>query len=134
MIPQEFNLISSLNVFENVFLGQEDEATSLLKKKVMRDKTQALFSQLETKKSTLIPLIEELSIAEKQMVEIAKALVNDAQILIMARTNNCLNQSRSEDFIYSLLPSLSNVALPSFLLLISSEEVKQLSEIAANFT
>jgi len=82
MIPQEFNLVSTLNVFENVFLGQELKQGRFLDKNKMRERTQALLNQLETH---LDPdaLIETLSVAEKQMVEIAKALVHDVRILIM---------------------------------------------------
>lgn len=36
MIPQEFNLVSSLNVFENVFLGNEQKKGFLLDKKAMK--------------------------------------------------------------------------------------------------
>lgn len=82
MIPQEFNLVSSLNVFENVFLGNEQKKGFLLDKKAMRSRAQELLHELQT---DLDPnsLIEDLSVAQKQMVEIAKALVNDARILIM---------------------------------------------------
>jgi ribose transport system ATP-binding protein len=82
MIPQEFNLISSLNVFENIFLGNEKRKGFFLDKKSMRERCHALLTDLET---DLDPeaLIENLSVAQKQMVEIAKALVNDSRILIM---------------------------------------------------
>lgn len=82
MIPQEFNLINSLNVFENVFLGNEQKKGLLLNKAKMREQTLELLAQLQTQ---LDPdaLISSLSVAQKQMVEIAKALVNDVKILIM---------------------------------------------------
>jgi ribose transport system ATP-binding protein len=82
MIPQEFNLISTLNVFENIFLGNEKRKGLLLNKAEMRLRTLELLNDLDT---DLDPeeLIENLSVAQKQMVEIAKALVNDSRILIM---------------------------------------------------
>lgn len=82
MIPQEFNLIPTLSVFENIFLGSELKSGPLLNKKEMRRKTRSLLDELKTDLSP-DALIINLSVAEKQMVEIAKALVHESDILIM---------------------------------------------------
>jgi ribose transport system ATP-binding protein len=82
MIPQEFNLIPTLSVFENIFLGSELKSGPLLNKKKMRLKTRSLLDELKTDLSP-DTLIVHLSVAEKQMVEIAKALVHESDILIM---------------------------------------------------
>ena len=82
MIPQEFNLIPTLTVFENIFLGSEIKSGVLLNKKAMREKTSSLLAELKTDLSP-DALIANLSVAEKQMVEIAKALVHESDILIM---------------------------------------------------
>ncbi len=82
MIPQEFNLIPTLTVFENIFLGSEIKNGVLLNKKAMREKTSSLLAELKTDLSP-DSLIANLSVAEKQMVEIAKALVHESDILIM---------------------------------------------------
>lgn len=91
MIPQEFNLISSLNVFENIFLGNELKKGVFLDKHRMRQRTRELLDELQT---DLDPnaLIENLSVAQKQMVEIAKALVSDARILIMDEPTTVLTE------------------------------------------
>ena len=75
MIPQEFNLIPTLTVFENIFLGSEFKKGFLLDKRQMRKKASALLAELQTDLSP-DALIEDLSVAEKQMVEISKALVH----------------------------------------------------------
>ncbi len=82
MIPQEFNLIPTLSVFENIFLGSEIKSGVILNKKVMRERTSDLLKELKTELSPEA-LIANLSVAEKQMVEIAKALVHESDILIM---------------------------------------------------
>lgn len=73
-IPQEFNLINDLNVYENIFLGQEYQKNIFfLDKKEMKEKTRELLLELDTD----IPAdqkIQDLSVAEKQMVEISKAV------------------------------------------------------------
>ncbi|EAR08039.1 sugar ABC transporter ATP-binding protein [Reinekea blandensis] len=84
MIPQEFNLVPTLSVFENVFLGRElrHPITKLLDKRSMRQKTAEVLTELE---ANLDPdaTIETLSVAQKQMVEVAKILIFDARIVIM---------------------------------------------------
>ncbi len=83
IVPQEFNLINTLTVYENIFLGNEILLRSnLLDKATMRqqatDQLRQLRMPLEVNR-----LVGELSVAEKQMVEISKALMLHARILIM---------------------------------------------------
>ncbi len=82
IIPQEFNLVDDLNIFENIFLGEEFSKKILLDKKRMIKRTDDLLSELHT---TINPkdMIQNLSVAEKQMVEIAKALAFESKLLIM---------------------------------------------------
>ena len=97
MIPQEFNLINTLNVFENIFLGNERSNGLFLDKKAMRAKTLGLLAELKTE---LNPdaLISTLSVAQKQMVEIAKALVSDVKVLIMDEPTTVLTNHEVEIF------------------------------------
>ena len=81
IVPQEFNLINYLTVYENIFLGSELHKGLLLDKSAMREEAQ---EQLHLLKMPLDvnKAVSELSVAEKQMVEIAKAMILDARILI----------------------------------------------------
>lgn len=81
IVPQEFNLINYLTVYENIFLGSELHKGLLLDKSAMRREAQ---EQLHLLKMPLDvnKAVSELSVAEKQMVEIAKAMILDARILI----------------------------------------------------
>lgn len=126
MIPQEFNLISSLNVFENIFLGQEVKQNWLLNKSAMRRRTQELLSQLETK---IQPdtLIEDLSVAEKQMVEIAKALVNEAQIFIMDEPTTVLT-NQEIGILFKLIDKLKQRGVTIIFISHKLKEVKQLCD------
>ncbi|UPW19327.1 sugar ABC transporter ATP-binding protein [Agarivorans sp. TSD2052] len=126
MIPQEFNLIASLSVFENIFLGQELKGKVLLNKKAMRLRTNQLLSLLET---SLSPdaLIEELSVAEKQMVEIAKALVNDARILIMDEPTTVLT-SQEVTVLFTLIDKLKAQGVTILFISHKLKEVKKLCD------
>ncbi|MCL2127057.1 MAG: sugar ABC transporter ATP-binding protein [Treponema sp.] len=83
MVPQEFNLINSLAVYENIFLGNEIRLKSgLLDKPKMRELAAKQLEQLKMPVG-VNRLVSRLSVAEKQMVEISKALMLRARLLIM---------------------------------------------------
>jgi len=81
VIHQEFNLAPDLSVAANVFLGREPGGWRL-DHAAMRAETAALLSRLH---SRIDPdaLIRDLSVPDRQMVEIAKALSRNARVLIM---------------------------------------------------
>lgn len=95
LIPQEFNLINELNVFENIFLGKEYQKGVLLDKKKMIDKSQELLSMLHTQ---ILPTdrVQNLSVAKKQMIEIAKALAYESKLLIMDEPTTVLTGAEIE--------------------------------------
>ena len=96
LVPQEFNLVSTLTVYDNVFLGAERLGRwRLLDKRGMKRRTTELLTELGV---ALKPeaRIEELSAAQKQMTEIAKALAFDAKLLIMDEPTTVLTQHEIE--------------------------------------
>lgn len=83
IIFQEFNLVNTLSVAENIFLGRLHTAKNgTVDWKRINKEARQLLERLDF---SLDPsaAVEELSVAEKQMVEIAKALSMDARILVM---------------------------------------------------
>jgi len=92
MIPQEFNLIDSLRVYENIFLGRELRRGGLLDRRGMIARARQLFETLATN----VPadtLVADLSVAQKQMVEIAKAMSQASRVLIMDEPSTVLSRS-----------------------------------------
>jgi ribose transport system ATP-binding protein len=91
-IYQEFALIPHLTVAENVFLGREISASRipfLIDNRSIDDRCQILMERLK------LPLrprdyVRDLNTAEKQLVEIAKALSTEARILIMDEPTSTL--------------------------------------------
>jgi ribose transport system ATP-binding protein len=81
IIYQEFNLVPGLCSWENIFLGRE-KGFGFVNRRYERRRAQELFDQI----GVPIPLDKpcgELSIAQQQIVEIAKALAQDAQLIVM---------------------------------------------------
>ena len=85
-IHQELNLCNDLKVFENMFLGEElRKKTGLLDKKEMTSRCAQVFQRM---KVNIDPnaLVADLPAAEKQLVEIAKALLFRSELIIMDET------------------------------------------------
>lgn len=100
VIHQEFNLVPTLNVYENVFLGKEliKKTTRSIDRKLMREKTKEL---LESLGLTIIGTnydipVRNLSVAQQQLVEIAKALFNETSILVMDEPTSVLTSKETE--------------------------------------
>jgi ribose transport system ATP-binding protein len=90
-IHQELNLAENLNIGANVFLGREPRLMGpFFDQGEIRRRTSKLLSDLELDLSPDTQ-VRELSIGHRQMVEIAKALSQKAQILIMDEPTSSLS-------------------------------------------
>jgi len=91
LIHQELNLSDNLDVGSNLFLGREPHTLGFVdRRKIDRDSV-ALLEQVGLKVSPRT-LVRDLSIGQKQLVEIAKALSTHARVLIMDEPTSSLSQ------------------------------------------
>lgn len=96
VIYQELSLIPTLTVMENIFLGWEETKGRLfLNKKAMRNRVKHMIAKTDF---DIDPddVIENLTIAKRQTVEILKSLLLDAKMIIMDEPTASLNQSETE--------------------------------------
>ena len=95
VIYQEFNLVPWLSARENIFLGQEPSRIGILPAGRERQRAKQLFEQLG---ADIDPetLCGDLTVAEQQLVEIAKALATDARILVMDEPSAALSPREVE--------------------------------------
>jgi ribose transport system ATP-binding protein len=83
LIYQDFKLVPELTAADNIFLGNElSKKFSLLDKNKMNELAASTLNQLGEKIDPALP-VYSLSIAQKQVVEIAKALRRNVKILAM---------------------------------------------------
>ncbi len=97
-VHQELNLFENLDVAANVFIGRETLFAGPLKLvdgAALRTRVAPLLARLGADFGPGT-LVEELSIAQRQMVEIAKALSIDARIIIMDEPTSSLTLSETE--------------------------------------
>lgn len=129
-VPQEFNLVNSLNVFENIFLGSEIlKKSGLLNKTEMRTVSRSLLSRLETEIS-VESMISSLSVAEKQMVEVSKALVHDAKILIFDEPTTTLTHHEI-NILFDLMNRLRDDGVTMIFVSHKLKEVKTICDRVA---
>ncbi|MGI8605044.1 MAG: sugar ABC transporter ATP-binding protein [Verrucomicrobiales bacterium] len=94
-IHQELNLAENLSVGANVFLGREPQRFGFIKSREIFQRTQKLLHSLGVDFSPDTP-VSDLSIGHQQMVEIAKALSQEAKLLIMDEPTSSLSQRETE--------------------------------------
>jgi ribose transport system ATP-binding protein len=93
IIHQELNLIPYLSITENIFLGRElTTSWGELDKKRMRLKTQDLLNRL---KLNVDPdtLIIDIKVGQQQVVEIAKALLIESDVIIMDEPTSAISDN-----------------------------------------
>ncbi|MEO2035995.1 MAG: sugar ABC transporter ATP-binding protein, partial [Planctomycetaceae bacterium] len=79
VIYQEFNLIAPLTAVENLFLGRESWKLNLQDE---RRRAEQIFTRLDVSIPLDVPC-RRLSVAQQQIVEIARSLLQDARLIIM---------------------------------------------------
>ncbi len=124
-IPQEFNLINDLNVYENIFLGKEYQKNRfLLDKDKMRKETNKFLKVLETE---IDPneKISNLSVAQKQMVEIAKAVAYNSKLLIMDEPTTVLTPFE----VKTLFKLMKDLVSQDITIIYISHNLKEVKEI-----
>lgn len=96
MIHQELLVFPELSVAENIFMGREPQARGgWIDRRELYRQAEELMARLEVS----IPLTEKvknLSVGAMQMVEIVKAVSNDASVLIMDEPTSAISQKETE--------------------------------------
>ena len=94
-IYQEFNLVPTMSVAENIFLGDRIGKSPLVDFGTMRSKTKEIFKLFNVDTSPDV-MVQDLSPAKQQIVEIAKAVSKNVKILIMDEPSAPLSVSEVE--------------------------------------
>ncbi|OJH40930.1 sugar ABC transporter ATP-binding protein [Cystobacter ferrugineus] len=104
LIHQEFNLAEDLTVAQNIFLGHEKKRGWLLDDAAMNRESARVLEQVGLRVAPETP-VRQLIVAEKQLVEIAKALARKARLLIMDEPTATLTPGETER-LFALIAQL----------------------------
>lgn len=93
MVHQELSLVPDLSIAENIFLGRlPKQKFGFVNKKFLMKRTREILQQLELDFSPH-QLVGELSIADRQMIEIAKVLSQDPDIILLDEPTSALSDT-----------------------------------------
>jgi len=95
IIHQELNLVAGLSITENIFLGRELlTRIGLLNKAAMRQQASALLARLKLRVNP-DTLVGDLKVGQQQVVEIAKALLVESEVIIMDEPSSAISESET---------------------------------------
>ena len=89
-------MLPQLNIMENVYMGRMPTRFGKIQWKVADQNTREMLAMVGLKKLDPRTLVSKLSVSQRQLVEIAKALSMNASLLIMDEPNSSLSESESE--------------------------------------
>lgn len=129
MIHQEIMTVPELSIAQNIFLGRENLKSIWLNDRDINEKAAELLNSLGLNISPTIK-IKQLSIAQQQLVEIAKAISNDARIIIMDEPTSALSESE----IKSLFKIINELKAKGVAIIYISHKMEEIFEITDRVT
>jgi len=127
VIYQELNLAPHLTVEENIMLGQEWQAWGFLRRKKMREKVREVLRQVSHPEIAPDVPVRQLSVAARQIVEISRALLEKAKILIMDEPTSSLSGEDSAR-LFGLIKRLKGQGVGIVYISHFLEEVQQVAD------
>ena len=129
MIYQEFNLVPQLNALQNILLGNEPVRGGMLDERAAAQRASAVLRDLGIE----LPLdrpASRLSVAQQQLIEIAKALAKHARIIVMDEPTAALTD-RETDALFGLIARLKAAGAG---IIYISHRMEELPKIADRIT
>ncbi len=129
MVHQHFMLVERLSALENVLLGAESHALLRRAEAAMRAKLDALM-QSTGLKVALDAKVADLPVGDRQRLEILKALVRGASILILDEPTAVLTPQETQ----SLFEALARLAAQGTTMLLITHKLKEVMQLCQNVT
>ena len=126
IIFQEFNLVDTLSVAENIFLGRLTDSNKKIDWKDIHSRAQELLDYIGCTVKTKM-LVGDISVSQKQMVEIAKALSYNAEIIVMDEPSATLTDKESEN-LYRIIRELKEKNITIIYISHKMDEILRISD------
>ena len=127
IIHQELNLIPGMSVAENIFLDRQfTTAAGAIDWNKLYDETEKVLARLNIYDIQPTDLIKDLTVGNQQMIEIAKALSLDAQILVLDEPTSALTDSEVDE----LFRVINNLKDQGVCMTYISHKMEEIEEIA----
>ncbi len=132
MIHQELSAVPEMTVAENMFLGREPVSRlGLVDKRAMLERTQAVFDKWSI---DIRPrrVMKTLSVAQMQMVEIAKAISTDARLIIMDEPTSAIPE-REVEHLHRMIRALRESGVAIIYITHKMDEVFRIADMVTVF-
>lgn len=126
MVHQELNLMSHLTAAQNIFIGREPLRGFLLDENTQNNKAQELFDLMNLSLNPTVK-VGNLTVAKQQMVEIAKALSFNADVLIFDEPSGALTDVETAE-LFRIIRQLKENGTGIIYITHRMEELKEISD------
>ncbi|HTJ59080.1 MAG TPA: sugar ABC transporter ATP-binding protein [Devosiaceae bacterium] len=128
-IYQEFTLAPNMSIADNVFVGREPGSPLFVNRRELEAQTETLTRRIGLERSVRT-LVHDLSVAEQQMVEIARALSMQSKLIVMDEPTSALSRTEVEN-LFGIIRTLKAEGISTIFVTHRLEEV---FEICDRFT
>ncbi|WP_445253710.1 sugar ABC transporter ATP-binding protein [Ochrobactrum sp. MYb379] len=126
VIYQELSLAPNLTVGENMFLGREISSAGIVNRRASLERAQIILDRLNVRFNSRTK-VSELSLGERQMVEIARALTTNARLIVMDEPTTSLS-SRETERLFDVIAQLKSEGIAIIYISHRMEEIYALSD------
>ena len=128
-IHQELSLVNDLNIYENLFLGSELKKGLFLDRKGMEDKARITLERMGVDISPLA-LVSDLAPSYKQIVEIARAMMKESEVIIMDEPTTSLTDVETRK-VFEVMATLKKQGIS---LIFISHKLNEVTQICDSYT
>jgi inositol transport system ATP-binding protein len=125
-IYQEFTLAPDMTIAENVFIGREPGSRLFISRRKLEEETRALANRIGLDRNPRA-LVRDLSVAEQQMVEIARALSMKSRLIVMDEPTSALSRTEVEK-LFAIIRALKRDGISTIFVTHRLEEVFEISD------
>ncbi len=130
MIYQELNLASDLSVEDNIMLGQEISRFGFLNRSEQRKKVHDALQMLGHPDLKPTAMVRDLSVAVQQLIEIARALVFNARVIVFDEPTSSLTQKD----VQNLFRVIRNLKKSGIAIIYISHFLEEIQEVCDSYT
>ena len=125
-IYQEFTLAPDMTIAENVFIGREPGSKLFISRSKLEEQTRVLTNRIGLDRNPRA-LVRDLSVAEQQMVEIARALSMKSQLIVMDEPTSALSRTEVEK-LFAIIRALKRDGITTIFVTHRLEEVFEICD------
>jgi len=126
IVHQELNLMGHLTVAQNIFIGRESKGFFLDERGIV-NKTRELFEHMKIKSIDPYEKLADLTVGKQQIVEIAKAISYDAQVIVFDEPTATLTETETE-VLFRLIDELKQKDVSIIYISHRMDEIKLISD------